>query len=1357
MHPLSTPRYITKRLAENWKLLLSVFLGITIAATLMSGAPIYVNALGRVGFLASLERSPQLLLNILSSSFEVPIDRQRLPEVEAALDEAFVRNVGPIYTGSDRYVKSDTVVMNPTPVLRRPRLALVHEQPNQFGELESVPSLGHLINLLDMADHVRVLRGRLPGIRLDESGVPLFLPIVDAVIGPQMAERLDVDIDDMLHVSVPTSPRTRALVRLVGVVEPIDAGEEYWQERAGLFFAPAAPAALPQTEAEIDAEAPFASFIIHPEAASKLPRELVQASTYQSSLAYFATATDLERHVTMLEGRLPGSAVSEGPRGPIIEAMAGIPLASQFAVEEGDVLTLAPFIDETVWVTARIVGIAERTDPNDRYWIWGPNSFFSNPDPEQPPQLPVIVTTEAMVEAFGGAYPGSLGRFARYSYVDPVGFEEWSVSEARDRIENLKLDISEILPGQLTSTGIDNLVEGFERRIFLGSIPLLLLITTMVVTVLYFLSMMVSFLVRSRERDVVLLKTRGIGITRVFRIYGIEGLVITLIAVVIAPFFAYGAIALAGLLPYFEGITGGELLPVEVRPLPFIVAAATGLLCLSIFVVPSVLGSRGSMVVHKLRSSRPPSVPFFHRYYLDVGLLAIGGVIFWELQSRGQLVIGGLFEEAQINETLLVAPVLILIVVALLFLRFFPLLLMYVSGESQALLHTLAVAVLAVLAPGIAARELIAGNMTAWVLPAALLLAFAGAYVMRMRSQSASIGLAWLLVQVGVVGLFVYVETPSFTGLLAIPTIALIALVPAQALFLLFQAYSRRSPVWVSMALWRMARNPLQYTWLVLLLVLVAGLATFSYTIGATLQKRDTERILYDVAADIRVANIESQIDSWDLGEEYSAIPGVEQVSPALRMRGRAAESRGNSFSILGLRSREFASISWYRDDFSTQELEGVMRALEPHGPPKPIVLPPGSERIGVWMKLGTATSRLSTRAVIEDEEGALASLPLGDVGREWTLVSADLPTDMAGPLQMVSLQVEPRQALLGIPGSILIDDIHVTVAGGAQEVLDDFEGPLAWSALPTSYDPSGSFVGVSDDAHSGSGAALYGFEQHFRTSPPGIYRRRSDGPLSVVPSRGFLENEGLVAGDSFVASVEDSLVLMTVAGAVDYFPTMEPGAGGFMLADFDQLLYHMNLNTPDSAITPNELFISLASDAGPDVRERVLGPFRLGVSVYDRTTLEESFQLDPLVTAGWRGAALVSVLVIAFTALTGVITYMLFFSERNRGEMGIIRSLGLAHRQMLTLLAFEHLLILVAGVGLGTWVGLRMSSMMVPLVSLAESGGEVLPPTLVATNWPTITVVYAVLIAVFAAILVTFNRSIFRWNLEGASKLEEW
>ena len=136
-----------------------------------------------------------------------------------------------------------------------------------------------------------------------------------------------------------------------------------------------------------------------------------------------------------------------------------------------------------------------------------------------------------------------------------------------------------------------------------------------------------------------------------------EGVILTALAAAIAPLIALPLVWLAGLLPYFWHITGGRPLPVHIGWIPFAAAGLSGLMCLAVFVIPGVLGARAGLFSQRLRSSRPPQVPVLQRYYIDVMFLAVGGVLFWELQARGELVSGSLFGQPDVNEALLIAPV----------------------------------------------------------------------------------------------------------------------------------------------------------------------------------------------------------------------------------------------------------------------------------------------------------------------------------------------------------------------------------------------------------------------------------------------------------------------------------------------------------------------------------------------------------------------------------------------------------------------------------------------------------------------------------------------------------------------------
>ncbi|HIC68584.1 MAG TPA: FtsX-like permease family protein, partial [Candidatus Latescibacteria bacterium] len=405
--------------------------------------------------------------------------------------------------------------------------------------------------------------------------------------------------------------------------------------------------------------------------------------------------------------------------------------------------------------------------------------------------------------------------------------------------------IGDSMPGaEVLTGGLDSSLEELSRKSFFSKIPLLMLLTVMVSTVLFYLAMTVAYLVQKREGDLALLKTRGVGTIHMLRLYGLEATLITLVAVIIAPFLALGAVALAGKLPYFAESTGGSTLPVQLSPDPFLAALGAGALCLAILIVPPLLGARGGLIVHKLRASRPPDVPFIHRYYIDLALLIIGGLLFWEFQSRGQFVSGGLFKDVQVNETLLIAPVLFLLVVALIFMRIFPLLVRFASGEAPTLVHLVAAAALVALAPLEAARQLDQADAPQAGVAIAILAAVAAFYWAAQRSTRPRSRLVFIILQAAAVAAFIAFSPLDSDELTFLPSLALLAIVPLQVAFLAAKLIARTAPVWLSMSLWRMARNPLQYTWLIVLLLLATGLAVLSTTVGGSLDKSQRDRIL---------------------------------------------------------------------------------------------------------------------------------------------------------------------------------------------------------------------------------------------------------------------------------------------------------------------------------------------------------------------------------------------------------------------------------------------------------------------------------------------------------------------------------
>ena len=82
-----------------------------------------------------------------------------------------------------------------------------------------------------------------------------------------------------------------------------------------------------------------AAFVITPEAASKLPEQLVEPAGYTYGRAFIATVSGLDDRVSLVDGRAALDVVHDDGSGPVVEAVLPVPRALPFGIQVGSVLT----------------------------------------------------------------------------------------------------------------------------------------------------------------------------------------------------------------------------------------------------------------------------------------------------------------------------------------------------------------------------------------------------------------------------------------------------------------------------------------------------------------------------------------------------------------------------------------------------------------------------------------------------------------------------------------------------------------------------------------------------------------------------------------------------------------------------------------------------------------------------------------------------------------------------------------------------------------------------------------------------------------------------------------------------------
>ncbi|MGH2586576.1 MAG: ABC transporter permease, partial [Dehalococcoidia bacterium] len=402
--------------------------------------------------------------------------------------------------------------------------------------------------------------------------------------------------------------------------------------------------------------------------------------------AHFQFADRLADHVRVVEGRMPRTA--EPPRDaqtpPTVEVVLGTASAERLGVRVGQSFDLYSYWSpEAAPVKVVVTGLIEPNDPSEPYWF-GREDRFTVANTSWP-TYPFFTDERSLVESVAVYSPGMDGSFETFVFVNTDGINSRNAPGIESRLNAMSTAIRESIEHTTLETELPETIATYRQKLFFTRLPLFALIIQIVGIVLYYLVMVTTMLVERQAGEIALLKSRGASTLQIMAVYGLEGLILAVIAALLGPFLAAGAIALLGLTPAFTELSEGSLLTVTLSPGAFVLALLGALLALAALLWPAYRATRYSIVHYKQHLARPPQQPVFLRYYLDLGLIAVGAFLFYQLRQRGSFVTERLFGDLSADPLLLATPTLFMLMIALVFLRLFPLALRGVSWLARGL------------------------------------------------------------------------------------------------------------------------------------------------------------------------------------------------------------------------------------------------------------------------------------------------------------------------------------------------------------------------------------------------------------------------------------------------------------------------------------------------------------------------------------------------------------------------------------------------------------------------------------------------------------------------------------------------
>ena len=387
--------------------------------------------------------------------------------------------------------------------------------------------------------------------------------------------------------------------------------------------------------------------------------------------------TGFAEHTRLTQGRWPDDG-EPGESGDI-ETVIGVGTARSLGFDVGDRMFLVPVRGSSERIAFELVGLAEPIDSQEEYWMGGP-VYFEVVTVGESVVAPLFVTEEDFFQSVGARYPSLVGDFGFYLYLDSGYLTAGNADEMKQHVEGLETDLNKVYPRTLVLSRLGRTVDEFNRALTLAKVPLYLYLSLVVVVVLYFLALITGTLGRSQAEEAGLLRSRGASVLQVSGVLAMAEAIIAVVAMIVGPFLAWAIVKFFLLDTINPRGDFADPIPLGLAGDMFWMGALGGVMALLVLLTTAAGRAKMGTLESLLSRARPPTVPFLHRYYLDILAVLAVAVIWYQVRGRDGFVADELASQGlAVDPTLILGPVMGLLAAAVLLLRLLPLVVRFLA------------------------------------------------------------------------------------------------------------------------------------------------------------------------------------------------------------------------------------------------------------------------------------------------------------------------------------------------------------------------------------------------------------------------------------------------------------------------------------------------------------------------------------------------------------------------------------------------------------------------------------------------------------------------------------------------------
>jgi hypothetical protein len=266
---------------------------------------------------------------------------------------------------------------------------------------------------------------------------------------------------------------------------------------------------------------------------------------------------------------------------------------------------------------------------------------------------------------------------------------------------------------------------------------------------------------------------------------------------------------------------------------------------------------------------------------------------------------------------------------------------------------------------------------------------------------------------------------------------------------------------------------------------------------------------------------------------------------------------------------------------------------------------------------------------------------------------------------------------------------------------------------------------------------------------PAGVAAARTTPKVLVNGSILGATDAGL--GEDTPADIGYGIVPLRLEEDLDAFPTLDPREA-IIIGDLGTVALDAYLARA-TILEPDEWWLSADDPVALGAALRA-PPFE-SVDTVAAATRTAALQTDP-VALGILGALLLGVVAAAAFAAIGFAVSTSVAARERMTEFAVLRALGLSPRQLAGWLSLENAILVVVSLLIGTGLGLLISWVVLPFVTLTQAGTTPVPGLLISIPWGQIALLEAVALASLTVTVAVLAVVLRRVGLGSALRIGE-